>query len=960
SQDFIYRHYTTDDGLPSSEAYDLLQDQQGYMWFSTDNGLSRFDGYEFKNFNSKQGLRDQVVFHIKEDSRGRIWMSTLGSKVYILENDSIYPFPYNQLALQYKSDLVRLEDFYIDADDTFYGAYLGLGIIKIDKKGQYELIQDSNPNGTILFQVEGYTLYSYTIIPGNTLIDNERIELNLLKQGDTAKCYRKKLLQRKTRIVNGLGLNEHYQIFDTGDNLLLFNDRNINTSLPSPGYLSATYTTTQEGVLLGFAVQNGAYFYPSIDDLKANRGFQFLKNYSVSEIWEDKAGAWWVTTLDDGVFYIAQPDVKVYQKEHGLLENNVKALTRTDTSSLKIGLLNGAVYDLKEGHIPILSRHIEKEIYDLLFNSTDQFIWYSGITQKRKNRIEFSINKHQVEFDRSDQTSFTARKLKSSPINGIIYACNSGFKGFSKIEQLDQSKRYRMSKMPNSTGWTTDVQEDYNGNIWVGRNDGLYLYKNEHLHFIELGYPNAETRVETIHIMPDSTLVLGTKGEGIILWKKGRLVQLKEKDGLIANEIEVVYLEDEQTIWVGTLEGMNKIQIVDDTTFHLEPFTIYHGLASNEVNDIVALKDRVWVATTRGLSSIPKNKGIDTSTFQPIIDEVLVNNVKGLKLNQLSYKNNNLSIQFKSLDYRQNGQITYRYRLKSDQKWQLGTSTNVNLLALNPGDYRFEVQARNRAGFWSQPALLFFTIEAPFWQQPWFLVLSIVTLSFLIYQWLNRRNEAFQKSLTTEQEINHLRQLALQSQMNPHFVFNCLNAIQGFIADGDSVNSTRYLSKFSNLIRMVLKVSNLSRISIEQEIELLENYLELEQMRFGGLLNYEFILDEKLDQLDTYLPPLLLQPIVENAIIHGFSETQKNYHLKLYFQEINNKVQISIIDNGRGFPMNQSFNNNQHQSLGLNMTERRLALLPQVYGSNSIQMTNLTDRENQIQGAKVVLQLESL
>ena len=130
-----FRQYTTDHGLPSSEVYFVLQDQLGYMWFATDNGVSRFNGYEFENFGAQQGLKDNTVFHMQADSTGRIWMSTLPGNVYYYQQDSIYPYAYNKILQQYKKKekYDHIGQFHIDDEGTFYGALINLGFIIIEK-----------------------------------------------------------------------------------------------------------------------------------------------------------------------------------------------------------------------------------------------------------------------------------------------------------------------------------------------------------------------------------------------------------------------------------------------------------------------------------------------------------------------------------------------------------------------------------------------------------------------------------------------------------------------------------------------------------------------------------------------------------------------------------------------------------------------------------------------------------
>ncbi|MEN0005300.1 MAG: histidine kinase [Bacteroidota bacterium] len=882
-------------------------------------------------------------------------MATLSSEVYVLANDSITPFAYNDLVLQYQDEFVRLEDFYIDSLGTYYGAYYGLGIIKIEKDGTHQVIRDTNTNdGIMLYQVEDYTLYSFTRMLEEQYLPQGTIQVSSFQDDTLFSLYTKQLPVTDDFLINGFSLGARYQVLNVRDHLLLFKDGHVDTTIPGFSFLNTAAFTPKGEMLLGFSVQTGAYYYPSVAAFKAGKGFHFLAGYSISEIIEDRAGGWWVGTLDDGIFYIAQPEVRVYKEQAGLMSNHVKTITPIDSTHLAIGLRNGAIYQLSDG-TPTLSQHTEKRLYDLLYDPVSGRLWRSGITKEGATQISLTKSRDKITMRKEQSFVLGARKLKKSMDGKTIYGCNNGFKGFFTVEE--QKEQYYFANVPNSSGWTTAIQDDFDGNLWIGRNDGLYQYANEQLQFMDLGYPNPQTRVEAIHLLADSTLVIGTKGEGIIFWKAGQYTQLKKEHGLAANEVEVIQVAGQDRIWVGTLEGISKVQCSNDTLFDVVSFNNRHGLISNEVNDIVELGNQLWVATTQGLSRLSKEVAPDSLTFPPIIDEVLVNNERVSDLNDLTHQANNLQISFKSLDYCQNSAITYRYRLNGAPNWQRTSSTSVNLLALNPNAYTFEVQAQNRSGSWSASSQLEFRIGAPFWQHAWFWITVAGVLLSFVFQWINRKNKALQQQLQTDQEMNQLRQQALQAQMNPHFIFNCLNAIQGFIADGDSVSSTRYLSKFSNLIRTVLHISNLPQISLEQELSMLEQYLELEQMRFGGQLRYQFLVDEHLDQLDTYLPPLLVQPIVENSIIHGFSETQADYLIQLKFEQAAEQIKITITDNGSGFPLEPTPFPTKHQPFGLHVIQRRLQLMHSAY---TMETTNRTTPSGKIKGAQVTLSFEPI
>ena len=146
SQTYHYKHYTVEDGLPSSEVYSTFQDSKGYIWFATDAGVSRFNGYEFKNFDIKDGLTDNTVFLIREDSKGRIWFGTVNKKLCYFYNDSIYPFEYNDKILKTIDGHAILNSFAIDKDGTIWMGFALYGMLKCTKNGKAELLFSKEEN----------------------------------------------------------------------------------------------------------------------------------------------------------------------------------------------------------------------------------------------------------------------------------------------------------------------------------------------------------------------------------------------------------------------------------------------------------------------------------------------------------------------------------------------------------------------------------------------------------------------------------------------------------------------------------------------------------------------------------------------------------------------------------------------------------------------------------------------
>jgi len=187
--------------------------------------------------------------------------------------------------------------------------------------------------------------------------------------------------------------------------------------------------------------------------------------------------------------------------------------------------------------------------------------------------------------------------------------------------------------------------------------------------------------------------------------------------------------------------------------------------------------------------------------------------------------------------------------------------------------------------------------------------------------------------------MNDMENQAKQAMMNPHFVFNALNSIQHYMLDNDKQSANKYLTKFSRLIRMNLDLSTKTDITLEEEFEKLKLYLEIEQLRFGEKLTYDFNINAELETDEVYMPSMILQPFVENAIWHGIMPADKIGKITVSANSINNEkqLQITILDNGIGITNSKNMSKPQtHNSIGIQLTVDRIKLFSSQHNSEGI------------------------
>ena len=464
--------------------------------------------------------------------------------------------------------------------------------------------------------------------------------------------------------------------------------------------------------------------------------------------------------------------------------------------------------------------------------------------------------------------------------------------------------------------------------------------------------------MEDIDEFPDSTLVLGTKGFGIILWKKNNIIEINEKLGLTSNMLEDVHVDENGILWAGTLNGLNKISFDKGGEPIVRTFTTFNGLPSNEIYQIKSYEGQVWVCTAGGLVKF-QEPVIDTISDAPILQYLKVNDslIQWNINNTFPYNENNLELRYLTINYRQNGTIPYRYRISKNQKWRYTQNLTVDYPSLPPDDYTFEEQSQNEDGFWSQSTVYQFTICPPWWATWWFRILSVLGLGVLIYFVYKNRTKRILDKAKLKQQLTDLEKSALQAQMNPHFIFNCLNSIQNFILQNEKQKAVEYLAKFARLVRHNLNASVQGMISLEEEINLLNNYLSLEQERFDNRFEYLIKVDPLLNTAFIEFPPMLIQPYVENAVIHGISQKKEKGKIEIHFSKNENELLATVSDNGKGYRNDGTTSKKpRHKSVGMTITQKRLELLGS-HTNDIVQIKNLHQSNGEVGGTEVQIKI---
>ncbi|MBL0359248.1 MAG: histidine kinase [Chitinophagaceae bacterium] len=339
-------------------------------------------------------------------------------------------------------------------------------------------------------------------------------------------------------------------------------------------------------------------------------------------------------------------------------------------------------------------------------------------------------------------------------------------------------------------------------------------------------------------------------------------------------------------------------------------------------------------------------------------------NVKNISI---PYSNNRLVVRYSAVSF--NSYETVKYFIILTMATLAGTAPPIPELILEnlePGSYKLQIKAVIPNQQRQSANKSFFTIEKPWWQNNWIRLLTVILLLAAVYAYIIKRVRKIKSEEKKKTDLNaklsELEQTALRSQMNPHFIFNCLTSIQQLIVSGNKTDANEYLVKFARLIRKTLDLSAHPFISIREETEYLTEYLLLEQLRLSGQFKFMFSKDETINVDKTYIPNMMLQPVVENCIRHGIKSLEnKKGMININFQQNKKSITCTITDNGVGRTEKSSFNENaftKHKSYGVDIVRKRLQAFSEFNNQDTgIEINDLLNASGAAAGTQVILHL---
>ncbi|MEM7104680.1 MAG: two-component regulator propeller domain-containing protein [Bacteroidota bacterium] len=952
-------HLTDSEGLLSMTVYDMLQDEEGFLWIGTENGLSKYDGENFTHFNSPS-FKDSEVLQLYLSQDSTIWFWNFSGQLFYLDkSESVIEFnPGGYL------DTIKVRQFRVDKGGKYWIGASTHGILNFDPS--------SNSWGTLNPELESHPLIRpyfskiiepnyYSPFPLSTsmleVIDDKIVfgfslghlfyyENNRLKEINQNISFLNQFTSKVplfTKSKSGnLIVNYDLEVleFNLSDSSLAFNQKSlqipegVNINVIEQDHSGNFWVCTRRGVFV---------FDHKFSPLSLRSGNHLFKEYFINGMFQDREGNRWIYTTGLGIFMLPNLGTTVWNTQNGgLPSDKVKALLKTEDERIFVGTSSNEVMvftqDLSSKSIVLkdgneVNTFIEGPDNNILIVS--DFGICSSLNPQ--NQIRANIKFVSPKDDSSFYFSFYTSVIKSSFQKTFnlfdLQKRGAKYKNIHEFHRFVYGEYDRQILLSGTS--TTMVDQVDSNQLWLGNNWGLFCFANDSLEKFHSPQFDFKYSVSALAQTADSTIWVGTSSNGLFGIKDNQVqFHITEQNGLPSNAVKALHADDFGQLWAGTNRGITNVGL-DGVAKNV--IDIYDGLPSNEIYTLLRVsEDLLFAGTNKGLVGLDINNAsyANTSTPEVYFTKVSINLNETAIANHYSlpYHKNNISISFQGIGFKRLGNFKYQYRLKNIQEdWIISDQKTVRYPALTPGKYEFEVWALNENGqTGNSPSTISFFIRKPWWGT-WIarIGFTVFTLSIVMAIIKNRTDRIRLKEQMIRQH-DQLRSQALQAQMNPHFVFNALNSILHFITQGNIKTSAEYLGLFAKVIRDVFEHSKLEEVMLEDEIELLNVYLELEKLRFQDKVNIKVNVDESLLNANILIPPLVVQPTVENAFRHGLMHKKQGGKLEISVAQYNSAIHFIISDNGVGREKAKELNEwrpESYNSSGIKTTEERLRLL---------------------------------
>ncbi len=948
------KNFTVNDGLPSNNVYNVFQDSRKFIWFATDAGVVRFDGTNFKTYTTADGLPNSEIMRIEEDSQGRLWLFHLNGKFSYIYKDRLFTAR-DEAFLDSLSNSMYFRRMYEDEEGSLYFySNLNREIFVLDPDNKVSKYQLKPKHETV---------------PGLSGIRQSRWIYKLTKHEGVFWLY------LSGGIYMAETLSDSLIPFHTSNTIhRAFNQKNGNY------FLDAYNKNIQEHKIIkynGFHLIDSLYFdYRKPDEVitdicEDKAGNIWLSSYftgiyiykygqliqnvdieNAQNILEDHEGNMWIASLSNGVYRL-HPSILMHRHIHSkeFSDKGIETITTEDSS---LWLSDGSyLYHLNKNNLRRSTRSLSDgginqiailENGLIIINVPNQALKIYKLKNQNNNRFDLNlhttINTPIKQFVIApDKRSFTAldvfllhlhhmekpvsfiHRMHSDRFTALFYNSDGQLFAVGKdIYKVINDSLIRFQPLARLSGKLIRQHLNLNAETQLFNisGDSLWLFHADTLHSLTAHFQqNPPMQIRTMCSDGDSLLFMASSSH--VYWSPKPLDALR-----------------------GLTVALNTINV-----------------RFNNIQQIAIHNESLIVASEDGLSLIPLQTLVNKAARNPIayFSQILVNGnpIKTGQDTSIVRGKHSFSFSLSSIQFSQENPI-YAYILKGkDTSYTIQQSSNIVYQDLRPGKYTFEFKTKLPDSDWSKPQQYFINVKPTLVQHPLFIIMiGIIAVALLAGLYLLRKNKLL-KEQDIAQQMLLLEQKALNSMMNPHFIFNTLGSIQSYILKNNPSDAGLYLSQFARLIRQNLNAIKTSMIPLDEEVDRLINYLDLERLRMCNRFSFSIDIDEEIDE-DVLIPTMILQPVVENAIWHGIGSLQADGLITISFRYLDEtRIKIIIEDNGIGINKSSAMamKNDAHLHIGLSLTKRRLELIGTKTGTQTSFQTSEVYPDKENPGTKV-------
>lgn len=720
SQYSSFRNFDVNDGLPSSQVYDIIQDDFGFLWFSTDRGLSRYDGYSFENFGVTDGIPGSVVFDFYKAKNGKIWCTSSNDKLFSIQGrEPVFEiFPFSETIQKYSYGSV-VNNLVVEGSDQVNIQFRGLlGLLSISKKGD---VVNKPHYHKVLSQSFNYSVFVSTFDNSNLFYaDKEKIHKSDLNVGEITFEYD---LGYGFKFESACSSDHQLAIYSYANQLHIYNKGVVSSELKEHDIIALGFLNDNR-YWIGY-LNGGCELYAANGNLLR----KYQPSNSVTQLFQDDQGNLWLSTLDEGVFLYNSTKVGTVEKAGS---RNYVSISKNKSGGQVIGDSYGSIFQKEGWNLKLINKPQRAH---------PAFLVYDSI-RKKNYSISDGVKIGDQYLDKPLSSNFIEilnDKYLAVGINQLyLYDLDAG----RRVLLLHRNKRLN------------DIIFCFS-KYYIASEIGLFSMGNFFEDKTEEVLTNYNIRVLQRY---NEYLLAGTKGRGLLFIDSTENIYktIDKSSGLSSNYINNIIVDGENNIWLCTSGGINIISFEENGDTNIESIGITDGLLSNEINDILFLADTAWVATSKGMNFISRTKLRKKESVDNLYlawDDIKVNEISVINQHLFNIKENNFEFGFKGIFLRGGDRIKYRYKLKGggSDRWINLNSRSLYLSSLEPGNYKLHIQATTTSFTDHNEEISYkFTVNPPYWKTWWFLSALTLLILFLIYLFFRFNILAYNKEILRE------------------------------------------------------------------------------------------------------------------------------------------------------------------------------------------------------------------